>query len=207
VSFDHTTAHPQLIVTDWVGGTNDAFVTLDGGQIDVVDATPSVLDDEYLVDVQARMVLHIRNYTGPNAGGFSGFWPGSFRLRKGASYATGTVSVTTGTVTLVGGTWPSWAAEGTFTVGGVSYAVASRTSDSIIVLNNTTITGLSGETYSLNLYPYVTVTGCKFDVVAEPEEIIDETNGDAGITVVFRDNVNGQSNLPLTDKIYTTTGP
>ncbi len=71
-----------------------------------------------------------------------------------APYSTGVVGVTTGTVTLTGGTWPTWAADGWLVVDGAGYTVASRSSSSVLVLDDTAVTGLTGETYSLQRYQY-----------------------------------------------------
>lgn len=76
------------------------------------------------------------------------------QLELHGAYATGTVAVTTGTVTLTGGTWPSWAAQGDLWVGGGYYPVSSRTNDSTIVLADSSVTGLTGETYSLKHREY-----------------------------------------------------
>lgn len=66
-----------------------------------------------------------------------------------APYSTGTVGVTTGTVTLTSGTWPSWAASGEIYVNDAWYTVASRTSGSVIVLDDATVTISSGKAYTL----------------------------------------------------------
>ena len=58
-------------------------------------------------------------------------------LSLNASYSTGTVTVVSGVVTLASGTWPSWAADGMFDVGGNDYSVASRDSDTQITLDDT----------------------------------------------------------------------
>ena len=53
-------------------------------------------------------------------------------------YSTGTVSSSGTTVTLTGGTWPAWAASGAYLrVGEEICRVASRTSNSVIVLDST----------------------------------------------------------------------
>lgn len=59
-------------------------------------------------------------------------------MQTAASYATGTVAVTNAstTVTLTTGTWPTWAASGVFVHNGVSYSVATRSSGSVILLDN-----------------------------------------------------------------------
>jgi hypothetical protein len=66
-----------------------------------------------------------------------------------APYSTGTITIVAGTVTLASGTWPTWAADGNLNVSNTSYTVASRTSDSVIVLDDTTATAAAGTTYSL----------------------------------------------------------
>lgn len=60
------------------------------------------------------------------------------RIILQAPYATGTVTSSGTTVTLTGGTWPSWAASGAYLKVGEEIArVATRTSDSVIVLDST----------------------------------------------------------------------
>jgi hypothetical protein len=60
------------------------------------------------------------------------------RVITQAPYSTGTVTSSSGTVTLTGGTWPSWAATGAYIRIGEEIArVASRTSDTVIVLDAT----------------------------------------------------------------------
>ena len=60
------------------------------------------------------------------------------RIQLVASYSTGTVAYThsTLTLTLTTGTWPSWAALGRVRIGDVISEVATRTSDSILVLDS-----------------------------------------------------------------------
>jgi len=75
-----------------------------------------------------------------------------------APYDTGTVTSSGATVTLTGGTWPSWAASGAhLKVGEEICRVASRTSGSVIVLDSTLslkadVTGVSYTLYR-SLYP------------------------------------------------------
>jgi len=67
-----------------------------------------------------------------------------------ASYTTGTVSSSSTTVTLTTGTWPSWAAtHGTLIVDNTEYTIASRTNDSIIVLDSAPSTPFSSDTFEL----------------------------------------------------------
>ena len=69
-------------------------------------------------------------------------------------YGTGTIAATDGTVTLTTGTWPSWAADGFLVVDGAGYKVDSRTSGSIIVLEDDSVTITSGTSYSLERWEY-----------------------------------------------------
>lgn len=71
-------------------------------------------------------------------------------LETSAPYKTGTVTIVAGVVTLATGTWPAWAADGELTVEGGTYLVSSRTSDSEIVLTDTSVAVSAGATYSLN---------------------------------------------------------
>lgn len=75
-----------------------------------------------------------------------------------APYSTGTIDYdhadsTNFEITLTSGTWPSWAADGSITITGTTYAIATRTSDSIIVLADGDNPGAdiaSGTSYSLS---------------------------------------------------------
>lgn len=57
-----------------------------------------------------------------------------------APYATGTVTIAAGVVTLSGGTFPSWAADGIIKVSNSYYSVATRDSDTQITLDDTSVT-------------------------------------------------------------------
>ena len=60
------------------------------------------------------------------------------QLNTVASYSTGTIAYTasTYTLTLSSGTWPSWAKYGSVIISASVYKVASRTSDSVLVLDS-----------------------------------------------------------------------
>lgn len=75
-------------------------------------------------------------------------------LTTDAPYSTGTISATNGTVTLTGGTWPNWAADGHLVYNNAEYEVATRTSDSVIVLADTSVTIAAGATYTLGHWVY-----------------------------------------------------
>lgn len=78
------------------------------------------------------------------------------RVITSAPYSTGTVTSSSGTVTLTGGTWPSWAALGAYIRIGEEIArVASRTSDTVLVLDASV--GLKGNVTSQPYTLYRTV--------------------------------------------------
>lgn len=66
-----------------------------------------------------------------------------------APYATGTVTIASGVVTLTGGTFPSWAATGVLQVNNRYYPVATRNSNTQITLNATSVTVASATSYRL----------------------------------------------------------
>jgi hypothetical protein len=66
-----------------------------------------------------------------------------------APYTTGTLTIVNGVVTLLTGTFPSWAADGLLKVSDGYYSVASRDSNSQITLDDTTLDVAAGATYEL----------------------------------------------------------
>jgi hypothetical protein len=66
-----------------------------------------------------------------------------------APYTTGTVTASSGVVTLSGGTFPSWAADGLFKASNNYYSVASRDGNTQITLDDTSVTLAAGTTYQL----------------------------------------------------------
>lgn len=69
-------------------------------------------------------------------------------------YATGTVTIAGGVVTLTGGTWPSWAASGVLKISNGSYDVDTRDSSSQITLNDTSVTEASAISFQLGRDEY-----------------------------------------------------
>jgi len=69
-------------------------------------------------------------------------------------YTTGTVTIVDGVVTLAGGTWPAWAAQGVLTVDTETYEVATRDGNSQLTLSDTSATAAALSTYSLDRYRY-----------------------------------------------------
>lgn len=52
-----------------------------------------------------------------------------------ATYSTGTITISSGTCTLAGGVWPSWAAtHGTLVVDNTEYTVTTRTSNTVLIV-------------------------------------------------------------------------
>jgi hypothetical protein len=66
-----------------------------------------------------------------------------------APYATGTVTIAAGVVTLTGGTFPSWAATGLLKVSNSYYSIASRDGDTQITLDDTSVTVAAASAFEL----------------------------------------------------------
>ena len=66
-----------------------------------------------------------------------------------APYDTGTITVTAGVVTLTGGTFPTWAANGVLQVNNRYYSVASRNSATQVTLDTTSVTVATASGYKL----------------------------------------------------------
>lgn len=67
-----------------------------------------------------------------------------------APYTTGTVTISSGVVTLSGGTFPSWAADGMLKVGDNYYSIAIRDDDNLtLTLEDLTVTAAAGTSYEL----------------------------------------------------------
>jgi len=70
-------------------------------------------------------------------------------IKTTAPYATGTVTIASGVVTLTGGTFPSWADSGTLKVSSNYYSVASRDSNTQLTLDDTSATVATASSYQL----------------------------------------------------------
>lgn len=86
-----------------------------------------------------------------------------------APYATGTITVASGVVTLTGGTFPTWAAAGVLKVSNNYYSVASRDSDTQITLDDTSVTVASAASYQL-ARPEIPLDAA-FDAVANDSDL------------------------------------
>ncbi len=69
-------------------------------------------------------------------------------------YTTGTVTIVSGVVTLLGGTFPSWATQGSLVISSGTYTVDSRDGNTQITLHDTTVNADAGTTYSLGRTVY-----------------------------------------------------
>lgn len=118
------------------------------------DWTAEQTDDAAAIIRSAeRMFYHPERLPGEHTVHVWSFLDQRLELDINASYSTGTVAISSGTVTLTGGTWPSWAASGWLEVDGAEYEVSSRTSGSVIVLADS-ITVASGASYTLSQWEY-----------------------------------------------------
>ena len=66
----------------------------------------------------------------------------------------GTVEIVAGVVTLTGGTWPSWAAEGEISISSQVYTVNTRDSDTQVTLDDTSVAVAAGTSYELGRPTY-----------------------------------------------------
>jgi len=71
-----------------------------------------------------------------------------------AYYSTGTVTIASGVVTLVDGTFPSWAASGELSVNGSVYSIDTRDGDTQVTLDDTSVTVASAASYSVSQWTY-----------------------------------------------------
>ncbi len=99
----------------------------------------------------------VRRVFFPVVGGRSREW--SFlrldeTLTTSLPYSTGTVSSSGTTVTLSGGTFPTWATYGDLLVDGEHYAVATRTDSTHVELEREPSTAFAADSYSIERYVY-----------------------------------------------------
>lgn len=84
-------------------------------------------------------------------------------------YDIGTVTIAAGVVTLVGGTWPSWAADGILKVGGGYYSVSLRNSGTVLTLDDTSVTEVSALSFQLARPEYDLPSG--FEAIANDSDL------------------------------------
>jgi hypothetical protein len=111
-----------------------------------------------------------------------------------APYSTGTISITTGTVTLASGIWPSWAASGELNVSGSTYTVATRGGDTTLTLDNTLVTVASGTSYSLTRSTYTLPDD--FGGIEGSFTYASSTSGSSDIEIVGESMVRSLQQMP-----------
>ncbi len=75
-------------------------------------------------------------------------------MQTTAPYATGTVTIANGVVTLSGGVFPSWAAQGELVVNSETYPVSTRDSDTQLTLTNDWVDVSTASVFSLGRPAY-----------------------------------------------------
>jgi hypothetical protein len=139
----NTLAYTMTELRRWVAreiGKHRTYASVDtDGQTDINDSIKAGLHQAYWP---------------PNGHHWSFMESGQTQLELHGPYETGTVAVTLGVVTLTGGTFPSWAAQGDLWVNDGYYPVSTRDGNTQVTLVDTSLTGLSGESYSLKHREY-----------------------------------------------------
>lgn len=97
------------------------------------------------------------------------FFRPSVKVSTTAPYSTGTITIAAGVVTLVGGTFPTWAADGVLMVDSRYYSVASRQSGTQVTLNDTSVAIGDALSYSLGR-PHITMDAT-FEGVANDSDL------------------------------------
>lgn len=119
------------------------------------------------VDDALEMISLARKW--PYFHGDSSGMPG--RISLNTAYSTGTIAVSNGgtTVTLTGGTWPTWAASGEIRIDGVWCPVLTRDSSTQLTLRSTwNGSAQSGATYTLAQFAYSLPTDLqRLDVILD----------------------------------------
>lgn len=71
-----------------------------------------------------------------------------------AKFTTGTIAVAAGTITLTGGIWPAWLADGFVIVSGHVLFVTVRNSDTVLTTSNSALAVTAGAKYEAFRYRY-----------------------------------------------------
>lgn len=94
-----------------------------------------------------------------------------------APYSTGTITIASGVVTLSGGTFPTWAADGVLMVNNSYYSASTRDSDTQITLDATAVTIAGASSYQL-ARPEIPMDAA-FDAVANDSDLTHYQNADS----------------------------
>jgi len=118
---------------------------------------PANMDAATEADVRAIIRAGLRRGYFPMLGEYAYQWRW---LEKHASfpvdpnYVTGTIAVAAGVVTLTGGTWPTWAADGFISVNGHVLFITVRTSGTLLATSNTALSVAALTKFTLYRYRY-----------------------------------------------------
>lgn len=103
-----------------------------------------------VVDIGCRKFYHPPVLPGEtNSHDWSFLRPVLQNFSVNAGYSTGTITISSGVVTLSGGTWPSWAADGLVLVNGYGMSVNTRDSNTQLTLDSLVENYSAGTKYAL----------------------------------------------------------
>jgi hypothetical protein len=108
--------------------------------------------DAYRLDAIIKSALAKVYY--PNGGHIWSWLRPTSTLTTTAPYDTGTVTIVDGVVTLSGGTFPSWSAQGEIAISSGVYTVSTRDSNTQVTLTDVTVDASAGTDYTLRRYLY-----------------------------------------------------
>lgn len=111
-------------------------------------------DDNTLDDARAVIRAGVRKFGHPVPFHQWRFLERQFVVSGVASYSTGTVAASDGTVTLTGGTWPTWAADGILRVNGQTYWVDARSSDTVLTVKDAALDVDASTSYEIHRWRY-----------------------------------------------------
>jgi len=121
--------------------------------------TQQTADVDHIIRQALRSVYRPAPIPGANLAHEWSFLRPVTTITTTAPYTTGTVTVASGVVTLVTGTWPSYVSEDAtqaeLVVGGSTYPVASYQSATQITLLDTSVTAAAGSSYTLRRVWYL----------------------------------------------------
>lgn len=137
ISYDELTEE----VGDYLGMGRSGWSSLEQDRLDAI--VKSGLRQVYYPQEFKPGVTHLWSFMRPE-----------ITILTTALYSTGTVEIASGVVTLTGGTFPSWAAEGEVHVSSQIYTVNTRDSDTQVTLDDTSVTVAAGATYNLTRPSY-----------------------------------------------------
>lgn len=109
-----------------------------------IDRDVTALDADTTQDFRLCIRNGLRNFFHPinPQTGMAHLWrflerPYTHAVPSDNGYATGTVTISNGTITLTGGTWPTWAEDGILSVDGQYLYITDRTSGTVLTTAHT----------------------------------------------------------------------